>query len=347
MKVQIKSFGHYKGQSFDEIFIENKHGVVVSFSDLGARINRWQVPNADGTKDDIILGYDDANQVFEGRTYYYGATIGRIAGRIKQGKFCLNNQDYQLDINNNDNHLHGGADGYDIQKWHYEIVEEENSIKVIFNYTEKDGTSGFPADIYNRVTHTFDDDNNWTIDYYAESSDATIYNPTNHVYFNLNGSNHEAITNHLFEVKASHYLPTKEDAIPTGEIERVDDTPFDLRSPVKFGDLLSSDHPQFKLVDGFDHPFVLDNESPYALKIEQPDNKRSIIVTTDRPIVVIYTHSAIPVPMAVWGHDLEPYAGVAIELQAAPDAINRPQFGNVILEKGDTFTSTTRYHLSL
>lgn len=346
MKVQIKPFGQLNGQSFDEIFIQNNQGVVISFSDLGARINRWQVPTADGQLDDIILGYDNAEQTLAGRTYYYGATIGRIAGRIKKGVFRLNNKNYKLDINNNSHHLHGGQDGYDIQKWSYNILEGDQQISVIFDYVEKDGTSGFPATIHNRVTHTFDEDNNWTIDYFAKTDGTTIYNPTNHVYFNLNGSQHSSIKNHIFEVKASKYLPTQADAIPTGEIESVDRTPFDLRTPTVFGDLFTSDHPQFRLVDGFDHPFVLDENSPYALRILHPENQRSIVVTTDRPVVVIYTHSAVPVSMPIWGHDLEPYAGVAIETQAAPDAINRPQFGSVTLEKDETFESTTRYHLS-
>lgn len=346
MKVSIKPFGRLNDQTFDEIFIENKHGVIISFSDLGARINRWQVPTEYGQLDNIILGYDNAEHALEARTYYYGATIGRISGRIKHGKFRLNDQTHQLNINNNDHHLHGGEDGYDIQKWSYDVVEGENQVSVIFNYIEPDGTSGFPATIHNRVIHTFDNDNNWTIDYFAKSDETTIFNPTNHVYFNLNGSQHPSIKNHLFEVKASKFLPTKEDAIPTGEIEDVEKTPFDLRSPTLFGDLFNSEHPQFKLVDGFDHPFILDNHSPYALRILQPENNRSIVVTTDRPVVVIYTHSAVPVATSVWGHELEPYAGVAIETQAAPDAINRPQFGSVVLEKGDTFESSTRYHLS-
>lgn len=346
MKVYIKPFGQLNGQTFDEIFIENKQGVLISFSDLGARINRWKVPKKDGQLDDIILGYDNAEHALAARTYYYGSTIGRIAGRIKHGKFRLNDKDYQLNINNNDHHLHGGQDGYDIQKWSYDVVEGDDQVSVIFNYTEQDGTSGFPATIHNRVTHTFDNDNNWTIDYFAKSEDTTIYNPTNHVYFNLNGSEHSSIKNHILEVKASKFLPTKEDAIPTGEIESVDHTPFDLRTPTVFGDLFTSEHPQFKLVDGFDHPFVLDDNSPYALRLLHPDNNRSVVVTTDRPVVVIYTHSAVPEATAIWGHDLEAYAGVAIETQAAPDAINRPQFGSIILEKGDTFESTTCYHLS-
>lgn len=346
MKVSIKPFGQFAGQTFDEIFIENKHGVVISFSDLGARINRWQVPTENGQLDDIILGYDSAEHAMAGRTYYYGATIGRIAGRIKHGNFYLNDQNYQLNINNNEHHLHGGADGFDIQKWSYEVVEADNKISVIFEYTEADGTSGFPATIFNRVTHSFDDDNNWTIDYLGKSDATTIYNPTNHVYFNLNGSQHPSIKNHIMEVKASKFLPTKADAIPTGEIESVDHTPFDLRTPTVFGDLFTSDHPQFRLVDGFDHPFVLDSDSPYALRIQQAETNRSVTVTTDRPVVVIYTHSAVPVATQIWGHDLAPYAGVAIETQAAPDAINRPQFGSVTLEENDTFESTTSYHLS-
>ena len=346
MKINIKPFGRLDGQTFDEIFIENKHGVIVSFSDLGARINRWQVPTENGTLDDIILGYDNAEHVHEARSYYYGATIGRIAGRIKEGRFRLNDQEHQLNINDNDHHLHGGQEGYDMQKWTYDIVEADDQVSVIFKYAELDGTSGFPARIHNRVTHTFDNDNNWTIDYFAKSDETTIFNPTNHVYFNLNGSEHASIKNHILEVKASQFLPTKDDAIPTGEIENVEDTPFDLRTPTVFGDLFASEHPQFKLVDGFDHPFVLDKDSAYAMRLLHPDNQRSIVVNTDRPVIVIYTHSAVPVDTKVWGHAITPYAGITIETQAAPDAINRPQFGSVVLEKGDTFESKTRYHLS-
>jgi aldose 1-epimerase len=43
----------------------------------------------------------------KGISPYFGCIVGRVANRIKDGKFALNGAEYSLPINNGPNSLHG------------------------------------------------------------------------------------------------------------------------------------------------------------------------------------------------------------------------------------------------
>lgn len=347
MKYYVKSFGEVNGEETKEIFIENKHGALISFATLGARLNRWLVPAVNEETVNVVLGYDDAQHAIEGRGYYYGATIGRVAGRIDGGAFTLNNQTYSLEANDGSNHLHGGSKGVDLANWAYEVVESDEEITVIFSHHQTSETDGYPGALDLKVIHTFNEDNQWRIRYEAKTDQTTLFNPTNHVYFNLNGDNRAAITNHVMMVAATHYLPLREDSIPLGEVATVTGTPFDLQEPIEFEKVLESSHPQLKLTAGFDHPFVLNSAIERKAQVFSPLTKLELEMSTDQDIVVIYTHNVVPTPLSIWGNPLKPYAGFTLETQVAPDAINQPSLGNIILEPEQTYISETAYRISL
>lgn len=347
MKYYIKNFGESNGEETKEIFVENGQGTSVSFVTLGARLNRWLVPIADGESVNIVLGYDDAQHALDGRGYYYGATIGRVAGRIDGAAFTLNDRAYELEKNDGLNHLHGGSNGVDLVNWAYEVIEGEGEISVVFTHHQTSEADGYPGEMDLKVIHSFNEDSEWRIRYEAKTDQTTLFNPTNHVYFNLNGDNRAAITNHEMMVAAPHYLPLREDSIPLGEVASVDGTPFDLQNPIEFAKVLESDHPQLKLTGGFDHPFMLDTASSQKARIVSPLTDLELTMTTDQESVVIYTHNVVPTALTIWGKPLEPYAGFTLETQAAPDAINQPSLGDVTLEPEQTYTSETAYRVTL
>lgn len=343
MEIEITPFGSHGGQEYVEIIVITDKGTRFSFSDLGARINRWSVPTEDGY-DEIVLGHINAEEVFES-PYYYGATIGPFAGRIANGSFQLDGKDYHLSLNDGPNHLHGGNERYDLKQFQYHIIEEKDQVSIVF--TLDDQSKEYPSGVLLEVTHTVTNDNLWEITYKGQTEGRTLFNPTNHVYFNLNGNNRQDITNHLLSIQASKYLPLTAEAIPLGNIEKVDGTPFDLRTARCFGDLIETSDSQFRLMEGFDHPFILDQDCSPNLCLSCPDTGREMTVRTTNPIMVIYTHNRVPVPLSIWGNPLIPYSGIAIEAQEAPDNINQPHLGNSILDKGATYQATTSYQLTI
>lgn len=345
MKVEVKAFGEYKGQSYSEIFITNDNGTQISFSDLGARVNRWGIEKEAGTYEQIILGHQNAEEVITSGTFY-GATIGRIAGRITAGKFELDGKQYQLGLNNNGTHLHGGFSGFDVQKFDYKIELSKDEARIIFQFTDPAGHNDYPGELKLKVTHTYNNNNEWCTDYEAMTDAPTLFNPTNHVYFNLNGDNRESILNHQLWVDSSTYLPLLPNMSPVGPIASVDNTVFDLRDTADLGAVLTStEEPQFDFTKGFDHPFILDKTQAVQAKIICLENKRVIEMETTEVAVVIYTHGYLNNIAEIWSHPLKPFAGITLETQNLPDAINHGWKGDTILRPGEIFTSQTLYRL--
>lgn len=341
MDYTITSFGQAHDKEYDLITITNKD-VTVSFSNLGARINQWQI----GT-DNIILGFDNPEEAIRAKGYYYGATIGRVGGRISQGSFTMDGTGYQLAQNEGQNHLHGGPNGFDLKTWGYEIQEDEDAIHIDFSLIDEDGNNGYPGKMIIHVIHSYYTDNRWTITYKAQSDKDTLFNPTNHVYFNLNGTPSEPIINHHLQIVADEYVEVQADGIPL-QRSSVDNSAFDLRHGPLIEEQFKLIDPQLQLKDGYDHPFVLRDEAKDTSRIilAQKELNRSIEVTTDRDAVVVYTHNVISPAMDIWQVPLQKYSGIALEAQTLPDAINHDDFGDSVLRKGQEFYSQTSYKLN-
>lgn len=338
MKLKIKPIGHYQGQQVDEIIVQNAHTEIV-FSNFGARVLRWLDPKGRN----IVLGFDSLEDYITNRGYYYGATVGPVAGRISGAQFQLNGSTVQLDANEAPNHLHGGEAGYDFKVWDYECLEQEEAISIVFSLDVSESESVYPGNLQLKVKHTYNTNNQWTIEYWAVSDKDTVLNLTNHVYFNLNGRIHDTVKNHILTGNISHYLPVKADGTPTGEIRPVEGTPFDLTQSQEIGTTLTSNDDQIQLKSGYDHSFIFSDEADH--QVELTNGSTSIILTTDQPAVVIYVHSFAEPAVVVNGEGLVPYAGVAMEAQALPDAPNHEGFGSIALTKGDEYRAVTRYQL--
>lgn len=345
MKVEIKDFGTYNEVKYDEIVVSNDSEFSISFSNLGARINSWRIPDKDGQLKSIVLGYENAQHVFETAGLYYGATIGRVAGRIKAGSFDLKGESFQLPLNEEKNHLHGGDNSFDVQKWAYEIEEFEDRVDLHFSYVDKAGTNNYPGNLEVQVTHSISKENKWTVSYRAKTDKSTLFNPTNHVYFNLNGDNQESIENHTVQLNADYYLPVDEENLPTGEVRSVEGSPFDLRKGPRFGDLLTSEDAQFNLQKGFDHPFLLNPNGSHQVEVSVPNSPYHLYMKTEEPCVVIYTHNSATQDTKIWGNELKTYAGLTLETQKEPDAVNHEEFHSIVLEPDEIYESKTEYWL--
>lgn len=343
MEVEIRDFGTHENIKYDEIVISNGAKFMISFSNLGARINSWKVPFDNGELKNIILGYESATHVFEPKNLFLGATIGRVAGRIKGGAFILDEKEYQLPVNDGNNHLHGGFNSLDLRKWDYEIISDKNAVDVIFHYEDKTGSNGYPGNMKIEVTHTITSDNIWTVKYRAVTDEPTLFNPTNHVYFNLNGDNSRDIKNHNIQLTSDYYLPLDDENLPTGEVRAVDGTSFDLRDDKEFGELHKAGDEQFNIHKGFDHPFLLNKERNYQAKVTIPEKNIQLLMKTQEPAVIIHTMNDVSFATKIWDNEMKKYAGIALETQKEPDAINHEKFRSIVLKPNVEFKSETSY----
>lgn len=340
MKVEIRPFsasGRHK-----EIWITNEAGYTLALSSIGARINRWLTPDGQN----LILGYETAEDLLAEPNLYYGATIGRVAGRIAQSQFRLDGTTYHLPANEGAHHLHGGPSALDQAVWDACIKHHGDSVSVDFSYQESAGVRGYPGTIDIRVTHTFDEENRWTVNYWAQTTDeATILDPTNHVYFNLNGDMSQSILNHHVQINADHVLALDTENIPTGQRLAVEETAFDLRDGQCLRELFEPMPAKLERTDGLDHPFVLNSSAEPVAVVTCPETDYRIEMTTDAPCVVVYTHNTAEPDKTIFNQSPLKYAGITLETQCEPNAANEKNFSDITLRVGDIYSRTTSYQL--
>ncbi|MGM0123437.1 galactose mutarotase [Enterococcus sp. AZ194] len=339
MKISQQPFGE-KATLF---VLENDNGYKLEVTDFGARVVNFKVPTKTGEKN-IVLGFDSAEEYLEKDTYI-GATIGRVAGRISKGQFEIDGTSYQVATQKeHGNTLHGGPNSFEEVYWATETAIDEQGVHAIFSYTSPDGEKGFPGNLEVKVTYTLTNENDWQLAYEAKTDKATLFNPTNHVYFNLTGDVTQATDTHQLQVAADRFVVVGDDTTATGEIRSVEGTPFDFRAAQKMTQAYEADYQQNVLVDGLDHPFVFEKEAPAPqATIISPDNRLRVELSTTEPSVVIFTAQFGEKAPIMRGQKLAHHGGITLETQVMPGAIEFEGFGHIILQPNEVFTSKTVY----
>lgn len=325
----------------------NKDSNVLKLTNYGAKIVRIIVPDKNGIKENVTNGAEKLEMILKGDPFG-GASIGRFANRIANGKFSLDNIEYSLPLNNGPNTLHGGRNGWFSKVWNAEIVNSKQPC-VKFSYVSPDLEEGFPGTVNISVTYTWSDKNEIIIEYAASTDKKTVINVTNHAYFNLHGTGKGYIFDHILTLKASKYAPLNATKIPTGEIKPVNSTPYDFTSPhpigYRFGDSI-----QNVVFQGYDDNFVLDKNEKVCATVYDPESGRVMEVLTDQPGLQFYSGMG---GMA-WKKSVESgtkptnvRSAFALETQHFPDSPNQPGFPTTVLNPGDKFYSKTIYKFSV
>ncbi|MBO5908462.1 MAG: galactose mutarotase [Clostridia bacterium] len=342
-----RSFGKTnKGESVTLYTIDNGQAKA-SIMDFGANLVFFEVKDKNGEFVDIVLGYDDASGYDNDRGTYFGATVGRFANRIKDGKFTLNGKEYILPINNNGKHcLHGGIDGFSFKM--YDITLGEDSVSA--HILSPDGDEGFPGNLDFTVKYTLVGAE-LSIEYFAKSDADTVIGFTNHSYFNLNGSSSgTTILNHTLTVDADGYCEVDSDAMVTGNIFPVKDTPYDFRKPKLLSEVLGDETGPLGVTGGgIDNNMVLSadgRELSYAATLYNSDNGISLDCLTDLPGVQIYTGTFLNTT-GKKGTPHKKFAAICLETQGCPNSPNVRYFPSPILKVGESFYSKTVYIASI
>ena len=345
--MDISEFGKIDSGELAHIYsICNKNGAKLSVTDLGATIVGLEVPDKNGNMRDVILGYDNAKE-YQSHTFYFGACIGRNANRINKAVVELNNKNVSLEVNDNDNNLHSGTHGFHNVLWGV-CSPEPNSIAL--TYLSKDGEQDFPGNMETKVTYTLTDDNELIIHYEAVSDKTTVANFTNHSYFNLNGHDSGNVYDQELMIKAQAYTPVIDaKAIPTGEIQSVDGTPFDFREYKKIGQDIEVDNIQIKYGNGFDHNFALDkngHEMTLAGSARSAESGILMDVYTDCVGMQFYSGNFIEKHQGKSGVMYDFRNGFCLETQYFPNAVSEPKFESPVINPCEKYDSITKYSFS-
>lgn len=316
----------------------------------GATWTHLFIPDKNGKMEDVLLGFDTLEGYFQ-KEYqenycYIGSTIGRVAGRIANNSFSLNDKIYQLPANQGNAHLHGGMEGWDKKIWKAEPFETDNSVGVTFFYQSPDGEENYPGTVDVWVTYTLDETGRFEISYRAMTDKKTILNPTNHFYINLGGDFSKNIENHAFFIDADNYLPMNEKSLPIGMKSPVAGTPFDFRHLKKIKDHIHLENHQLEIANGIDHCFVLNQEEDCAV-LYDPDSGRKLTLSTTEPGIQVYTGNYLDGSfVGKNGIAFGKLSAICLETQHFPDAINLPEFDTVVLLPGEIFESRTQFVFS-
>lgn len=326
-----QSFGNLSDGRAVSLYTISGGRIRAAITDLGATlVSLW----VDGV--DVVLGYDDARGYLE-NDGFLGAVVGRNANRIKGSAFPLNGETVRLTPNEGANNLHSGPDCWNTRLWDVKTVSD-NSIALCLSSPH--GDQGFPGNATITVTYTIENDG-LCVAYDALSDQDTVFNLTNHAYFNLAGENHpEKAMEQVLTVNASAFNPDDAQNIPTGEMRPVDGTPFDFRSPKALSRDIGADYEPLHLQGGYDHNFVIAG-NPCAV-LTDPESGRTMTVSTDCPGVQIYTANFLEVT-GKNGLFYGKRTGVCLETQYAPNSVNRPEWPQPFVKAGVPYHSETRF----
>ena len=335
------------GKKTDLYILRNKNNMEVCITNFGGRIVSVMVPDKDGQMRDVVLGFDSI-QDYISKPSDFGASIGRYANRINQGKFTLDGVEYQLPRNNYGHCLHGGPQGFQYRV--YDAVQL-NPQELQLTYVAKDGEEGFPGNITCKVLMKLTDDNAIDIQYEAETDKPTIVNMTNHSYFNLDGdagSNAE----HLLTIDADYYTPVDSTFMTTGEIVPVEDTPMDFRTPMPVGERINDfDFVQLKNGNGYDHNWVLNAKGDINRRAASLKSQKTGIVLgvyTNEPGVQVYAGNFLDGSLTgKKGITYNQRASVCLETQKYPDTPNKPEWPSAVLRPGEKYMSQCIFKFSV
>ena len=324
--------------------------IVMQVTNFGARVVSLWTPDRDGHYEDIVLGYNNIDNYLDNPgERFLGAVVGPYANRIAGGTYSIGGETYNFPLNNNGQTLHGGLKGLDMVVWNVDSVDEDS---IVLSYLHPDGQDGMPGNLNIVMTYTLTPENEFRVDYVAETDKATHVNMSHHSFFNLKGEGNGTVTDNVLVINASHTTPVNEVLIPSGEVAPVEGTPFDFREPHAIGERIEADDQQLRNGLGYDHNWVLDRKTPdqleFAASVHEPASGRFLEVYTDQPAMQFYSGNFFDgSTTGKYGKALRFRESIALETQKYPDTPHHEHFPSTLLNPGEKYTHTCVYRFGV
>jgi aldose 1-epimerase len=328
-KILKTPWGNADGREVFLFKIENQKGGFIELSNYGATLVSVFVQDNKGRKENVILGFP-ALQGYVNDQSYMGSTVGRFANRISKATFNLDGKRVTLEQNDDPNSNHSGSAGFNKKVFDYEIKEDI----LVFSLLSPDGEGGFPGNLKTEVHYHWNGENELTIDYYGQTDQHTLFNLTNHSYFDLS-SGKGRMVDHYLSVFSDQIVEAGGDYIPTGELVAAGEA-------YTFNDTRIEDRllqPDGSL-KGLNICYVLDSErqksSLPAARLFDPHSGRSLTLYTSYPGLMLYTGDYLHTTDAGFnGKPYRPFDGMCLEAQFFPDSPNHPSFPSAALRAGE------------
>ena len=331
----IKLFGYMPdGAVVNSCELTNKNGIQLKVITYGATITSLKIPSKNGDFIDVVLGFDSLetyiNSFHLKSAPYFGASVGRYAGRINNSTFSLNGKSIVLNNNNNGHSLHGGNIGFSQKQWEIKNVTEGKNPSITLSYFSPNGEENYPGDLSIELTYTLSEENELIIEYFATTSEDTVINLTHHSYFNLDGHNSTILEQDL-SINSNKILETNEHNIPTGQFLNLENNLFDFNQAKKCPQTI-------------DTTFVLNDGEEFSASLFSPKNNLEMLVFTNQPAVHIYVGgNCFNAIKGKENADYHPLSGICFETQNFPDAPNHDHFPNAVLRKDEVYQHKTIY----
>lgn len=337
MSISVKDYGVLNGQTISLYTLDNGKGLTAEIINYGGIIRSLLVNGRD-----VVLGRETLEDYLD-NDGYLGAAIGRFGNRIKNSEFVIGGETYKVGTNDGVNSLHGGVCGFDKKIWRTEVKDSDEPT-LLLCLESPDGDEGFPGNLSLCMTYTLTKENSLKINYKATCDKDTVFSPTNHSYFNLDGAGSGTVYEQTLQLNADFYTPNTDECIPYGAILPVDDTPFDFKAAKKIGRDINSDYEQISMFGGFDHNFALRGRGfRKAGEMVSSDRKIKMEFYTDLPGVQLYSANVLKEGIYKGGAKYDKHNAVCLETQFFPDSTTYSHFPSPILKANETFSTTTEY----
>jgi len=347
LNVERAPFGIAPSGERVDRYVLTSPSVRMAILTYGGRVQVLDVPDRNGVRSNVVLGFATLDGYLSAPDVYFGAIVGRYANRVARGQFELAGRRHQLTCNEGRNHLHGGWHGFDKRHWEARTTRSNHKeVALVLGRTSGDGEEGYPGVLEVEVTYALTVDNVVRIDYRAATTRPTIVSLTNHSLFNLSGEGTGTILDHELKLNADRYTPTDREQIPTGAIATVEDTALDFQRLMKIGSRIGAAEEQMILARGYDHNFVLGDaaygESRFAALVVDRRSGRTMEIRTTEPALQVYTGNRLDGSLVgASGQSYERFGGIALETQRFPDSPNRHDFPTAVLAPNELFHSKT------
>jgi len=335
------------GELVTQYVLTNSNGLEATIITYGGIITSLKTLDKNGKLGDIVLGYDNL-EGYIADSNYFGALIGRYGNRIGKAQFSIEGKTYQLEVNDGENHLHGGFKGFDKKNWNATAFKIDGEVGLKMELFSPDGEQGYPGNVTTQVVYTLKNSNELVMDYMAITDKPTHINMTQHSYFNLAGDG--SILDHQLTIPADSITPVDKGLIPTGALDKVENTPFDFRKATAVGKFFFVKNPQLAFGLGYDHNFVLNKSEEgafeLAAKVVEPKTGRVLEIFSEEPAIQFYSGNFLNGTAKGKGQTYEHRTGFCLEPQHFPDAPNQPNFASTLVKPGEVYSTRMSYRFS-
>lgn len=346
-KVTASPFGTLpEGTPVTLYTLTNGTGAQARIMTYGATLVGLRMPDRQGRMEEVVLGLDDL-EAYRTRSRNFGATVGRYAGRIGNGRFPLDGAEVRLETGGSKHSSHGGPIGFAKRNWQGQILP---GATVRLTLVSPDGDQGFPGELSISLTYSLTADNRLCLAFQAITTRPTVLNPTHHSYFNLSGVPGSLVEDHVLMMEADLITAFGPEKMVTGAFRPVAGTPLDFRQPKAIGRDIAVPDEQMRIGGGYDHCFVVrqgeGRDLRRAARLSHPDSGRVLELWTTEPGVQLFTANGVDM-LGRGGVPYRPHCGVCLEPQHFQDSPNHPEFPSTILRPGRLFQSRSEYRFSV